>query len=158
MLMVSCDNPSHQVLFSYLLNVYVWISVEVVLRVVVVTVCVHVVLRGAAACQWCCTTRMTHSGESLLAECLPSWLLGQLVKAWIIPMSHNVKPTRLPGYRLLMPSCGNPFHADVKPTHQLSFSYFITGYVLVSAHLWYRHRRLYLVVHWSSLCMAVDDT
>ncbi|KAI4878496.1 hypothetical protein NFI96_008357 [Prochilodus magdalenae] len=31
---------------------------DVVLRTVVVTVCVHVVLRGAAVCQWCCTNRM----------------------------------------------------------------------------------------------------
>ncbi|KAI4873572.1 hypothetical protein NFI96_006024 [Prochilodus magdalenae] len=32
---------------------------DVVLRTVVVTVCVHVVLRGAAVCRWCCTNRMT---------------------------------------------------------------------------------------------------
>ncbi|KAI4878578.1 hypothetical protein NFI96_032843 [Prochilodus magdalenae] len=36
---------------------------DVVLRTVVVTVCVHVVLRGAAVCQWCCTNRMTHGGH-----------------------------------------------------------------------------------------------
>ncbi|KAI4900850.1 hypothetical protein NFI96_003770 [Prochilodus magdalenae] len=36
---------------------------DVVLRTVVVTVCVHVVLRGAAVCQWCCTNRMTHAGH-----------------------------------------------------------------------------------------------
>ncbi|KAI4878526.1 hypothetical protein NFI96_006837 [Prochilodus magdalenae] len=36
---------------------------DVVLRTVVVRVCVHVVLRGAAVCQWCCTNRMTHGGH-----------------------------------------------------------------------------------------------
>ncbi|KAI4902737.1 hypothetical protein NFI96_014058 [Prochilodus magdalenae] len=36
---------------------------DVVLRTGVVTVCVHVVLRGAAVCQWCCTNRMTHGGH-----------------------------------------------------------------------------------------------
>ncbi|KAI4891852.1 hypothetical protein NFI96_006273, partial [Prochilodus magdalenae] len=35
----------------------------VVLRTGVVTVCVHVVLHGAAVCQWCCTNRMTHGGH-----------------------------------------------------------------------------------------------
>ncbi|KAI4891129.1 hypothetical protein NFI96_030325 [Prochilodus magdalenae] len=37
---------------------------DVVLRTVVVTVCVHVVLRGAAVCQWCCTNRRTHGGTT----------------------------------------------------------------------------------------------
>ncbi|KAI4875449.1 hypothetical protein NFI96_000526 [Prochilodus magdalenae] len=36
---------------------------DVVLRTVVVTVCVHVVLRGAAVCRWCCTNRRTHGGH-----------------------------------------------------------------------------------------------
>ncbi|KAI4893927.1 hypothetical protein NFI96_004098 [Prochilodus magdalenae] len=41
---------------------------DVVLRTVVVTVCVHVVLRGAAVCQWCCTNRTTHGGHHCLLD------------------------------------------------------------------------------------------
>ncbi|KAI4877928.1 hypothetical protein NFI96_001027, partial [Prochilodus magdalenae] len=41
---------------------------DVVLRTVVVTVCVHVVLRGAAVCQWCCTNRRTHGGHHCSLE------------------------------------------------------------------------------------------
>ncbi|KAI4882605.1 hypothetical protein NFI96_032809, partial [Prochilodus magdalenae] len=41
---------------------------DVVLRTVVVTVCVHVVLRGAAVRQWCCTNRMTHGGHHCSLE------------------------------------------------------------------------------------------
>ncbi|KAI4905564.1 hypothetical protein NFI96_000403 [Prochilodus magdalenae] len=41
---------------------------DVVLRTVVVTVCVHVVLRGAAVCRWCCTNRMTHGGHHCSLE------------------------------------------------------------------------------------------
>ncbi|KAI4875461.1 hypothetical protein NFI96_011984 [Prochilodus magdalenae] len=41
---------------------------DVVLRTVVVTVCVHVVLRGAAVCRWCCTNRMTHGGRHCSLE------------------------------------------------------------------------------------------
>ncbi|KAI4883688.1 hypothetical protein NFI96_012391 [Prochilodus magdalenae] len=41
---------------------------DVVLRTVVVTVCVHVVLCGAAVCQWCCTNRMTHGGHHCSVE------------------------------------------------------------------------------------------
>ncbi|KAI4891929.1 hypothetical protein NFI96_021900 [Prochilodus magdalenae] len=40
---------------------------DVVLRTVVVTVCVHVVLRGAA-CRWCCTNRRTHGGHRCSLE------------------------------------------------------------------------------------------
>ncbi|KAI4883015.1 hypothetical protein NFI96_020596 [Prochilodus magdalenae] len=41
---------------------------DVVLRTVVVTACVHVVLRGAAVCQWCCTNRRTHGGHHCSLE------------------------------------------------------------------------------------------
>ncbi|KAI4905699.1 hypothetical protein NFI96_005142 [Prochilodus magdalenae] len=41
---------------------------DVVLRTVVVTVCVHVVLRGAAVCRWCCTNRRTHGGHHCSLE------------------------------------------------------------------------------------------
>ena len=70
------------------------------IRAVVVTVCVHVVLRHAAFCQWCSWR------ASVLAEL---WLLGQPGTAmrpvladitctaeretWIVGMFHNVKPT-----------------------------------------------------------------
>ncbi|KAI4903851.1 hypothetical protein NFI96_034008 [Prochilodus magdalenae] len=36
---------------------------DVVLRTVVITTCVHVVLRRAAVCQWCCTNRINHGGH-----------------------------------------------------------------------------------------------
>ncbi|KAI4871343.1 hypothetical protein NFI96_026868 [Prochilodus magdalenae] len=41
---------------------------DVVLRTVVVTVCVRVVLRGAAVCRWCCTNRMTGGGHDMLGQ------------------------------------------------------------------------------------------
>ncbi|KAI4891519.1 hypothetical protein NFI96_021707 [Prochilodus magdalenae] len=41
---------------------------DVVLRTVVVTVCVHVVLRGAAVCRWCCTNRRTDGGHHCSLE------------------------------------------------------------------------------------------
>ncbi|KAI4885726.1 hypothetical protein NFI96_007264 [Prochilodus magdalenae] len=41
---------------------------DVVLRTVVVTVCVHVVLRGAAVCRWCCSNRRTHGGHHCSLE------------------------------------------------------------------------------------------
>ncbi|KAI4889523.1 hypothetical protein NFI96_010725 [Prochilodus magdalenae] len=41
---------------------------DVVLRTAVVTVCVHVVLRGAAVCRWCCTNRMTRGGHHCSLE------------------------------------------------------------------------------------------
>ncbi|KAI4873562.1 hypothetical protein NFI96_026260 [Prochilodus magdalenae] len=43
---------------------------DVVLRTVVVTVCVHVVLRGAAVCRWCCTNRTTRGGHHCSLETL----------------------------------------------------------------------------------------
>ncbi|KAI4880643.1 hypothetical protein NFI96_004778 [Prochilodus magdalenae] len=42
---------------------------DVVLRTVVVTVCVRVVLRGAAVCRWCRTNRMTHGGHHCSLPC-----------------------------------------------------------------------------------------
>ncbi|KAI4878966.1 hypothetical protein NFI96_005638 [Prochilodus magdalenae] len=49
---------------------------DVVLRTVVVTVCVHVVLRGAAVCRWCCTNRRTHGGHhcslEMMCEVMPT--------------------------------------------------------------------------------------
>ncbi|KAI4892163.1 hypothetical protein NFI96_007743 [Prochilodus magdalenae] len=54
---------------------------DVVLGAVVVTVCVHVVLRGAAVYQWCCTNRMTHGGH----HCL---LIGSV--SGVVPDWHGV--------------------------------------------------------------------
>ena len=42
---------------------------DVVLRTVVITVSVHVVLRGAAVCQWCLSHRMTHGRHLNVCNC-----------------------------------------------------------------------------------------
>ncbi|KAI4901845.1 hypothetical protein NFI96_005950 [Prochilodus magdalenae] len=65
---------------------------DVVLRTVVVTVCVQVVLRGAAVCQWCCTNRMTHGGHHCsLDVCYRGCWVGQVRR---YGPSHEVKPTQ----------------------------------------------------------------
>ncbi|KAI4898092.1 hypothetical protein NFI96_007411 [Prochilodus magdalenae] len=58
---------------------------DVVLRTVVVTVCVHVVLRGAAVCRWCCTNRRTHGGHHCSLEVNLSVIMESILDPSALP-------------------------------------------------------------------------
>ena len=83
-------------------------NADVRLRAVILTVCVHVVLRRAVVSQWCWHWQDDSWRASLLTECPQSWLLGQ--------SNSPLRP--IPAY---MHSRAWNLSHNVKPTHQVSF-------------------------------------
>ncbi|KAI4879167.1 hypothetical protein NFI96_020398 [Prochilodus magdalenae] len=105
---------------------------DVVLRTVVVTVCVHVVLRDAAVCQWCCTNRRTHGGHHCLLEvCNGGCWVSQGESRLIRP--HDLLPA-VQSLVFSLPSRLKPY-LPVSLTDEWSSSGY-TGYCCFTVQCW----------------------